>query len=198
MESPSFHSILIFLGAYLIGSFPTGVVLSRQKYGMDVREMGSGNIGATNVTRVFGWYAGIVTLLIDFAKGYVPIFLLHRFYPAQEWLLTFASISLVVGHCFSIFLKFQGGKGVATGLGTVMVLSPVCGAIAIGVYAVVVLVSKISALGSLAGILSCVVFLWKTEPPEPILFLIAGVSSIVLARHTGNIKRLIFDRKEKT
>src|ERR1700684_147405 len=99
--SPVWIYILCVLGGYLLGSFPTGVVLSRRKYGIDVREMGSGNIGATNVTRVVGWYAGILVFLVDLAKGTLSLCYLRSRFPGEPWLLTTASLALVVGHCFS-------------------------------------------------------------------------------------------------
>lgn len=191
----SFYFILSIV-CYLIGSFPTGVVITKQKYGLDVREMGSGNIGATNVTRVFGWYAGIVTLLVDFAKGFVPLWLLNRYMPGDPWILTVAALSLVLGHCFSFYLKFQGGKGVATGLGTVVAVLPWCGLVAVIVYLIVILASRISALGSLSGILSSLIYLSISPPDLPTIVLVAGVSGVVVICHWSNIKRLLFEKKE--
>src|SRR5271154_6882488 len=89
--------------AYILGSFPTGVVLSRRKYGIDVREMGSGNIGATNVTRVFGWYAGVLVFVVDFLKGCLPVWLARHYAIGQPWLAVTVGVAVVLGHCFSLY-----------------------------------------------------------------------------------------------
>ena len=149
---PAFHYILFSIAGYLIGSFPTGVVLSRKKYRIDIREMGSGNIGATNITRVFGWSAGIFTLLVDFLKSFLPLYWLHFKYPMESWLLTSVGIALVLGHCFSVFLRFKGGKGVATSLGCLIVVAPQLALIGSITYFLLLVVTKISAVGSLGGI----------------------------------------------
>lgn len=196
MPVVTLQHILVSIVCYLIGSFPTGVVLTKRKYGIDVREMGSGNIGATNVTRVFGWYAGAITLVIDLAKSFFPLLYLKSKYPEDAWVLTIAAISLVLGHCFSLFLKFRGGKGVATGLGTVAVVAPWCAVIAAAVYCVVILLTKVSALGSLAGIFSCIVYLFIVRPEASITVLIASVCFVVTTQHTSNIKRLLEKRLE--
>jgi glycerol-3-phosphate acyltransferase PlsY len=96
---------------YLLGSFPTGVVLSRMRFGIDVREMGSGNIGATNITRNFGWLAGAFALLMDFLKAWAPLKLMQDYLPGVEWVICATGVAVVLGHCFSIFLGFRGGRG---------------------------------------------------------------------------------------
>ncbi len=189
--------VVVPIAGYLIGSFPTGVVLTRRKYGIDVREMGSGNIGATNVTRVFGWYAGVWVLVVDFLKGYVPVWAVHKYYAGSYWLCFLAAMSLVLGHCFSLFLKFRGGKGVATSLGVIVVLLPWAAAVGTAVYAVVLAISRISALGSLAGITATWIYLLIDEPPRPISLLIIGISAVVIFRHRSNIERLWHDMKER-
>lgn len=178
------------LGAYVIGSYPTGVFLTRRKYGLDVRDMGSGNIGATNVTRVFGWYAGALTFLVDFLKGMVPVYFVHRYYPEDPWAIACVAIFLVIGHCYSFLLGFRGGKGVATSLGCTMIVAPWC-ALASGIaYVVFLIIAKISAVGSLAGLLAAFVYVAWVRPPISIVFLIVGCSLIVLWRHKDNIHRL--------
>ncbi len=177
--------------AYLLGSFPTGVVLSRQKYGIDVREMGSGNIGATNVTRVFGWYAGVLVFLIDLFKALFPMLLVRRHYPDEEWLLAGVGAAIVLGHCFSIFLKFRGGKGVATSLGCVLIVEPWLGIVGAIVYAALLIRTKISAVGSLGGIAVVVLYAAIAQPPLPTTALLIGTGLIVTIRHHSNIRRLV-------
>lgn len=186
----------VLLG-YLIGGFPTGVVLTRKRYGLDVREMGSGNIGATNVTRVFGWYAGLLVFVVDFLKGFLPLLLLNKFFPNEPWLLTLTAAFLVLGHCFSPFLKFRGGKGVATSFGCITLVAPWC-ALSVGlVYAVLLITTKISAVGSLGAILGALVYLLVANPPPHVTYLVLGIAVVVVVRHRQNIFRLIDTIKKR-
>ena len=191
------HYIAVTIAGYLIGSFPTGVVLTRRKYGIDVREKGSGNIGATNVTRVFGWYAGVLVFLVDFFKGYLPIWAVNKYFPGDHWMAFLAAFSLVLGHCFSLFLKGKGGKGVATSFGVIVVVLPWAAAVAAVVYAILLLVTRISALGSLGGLAATCIYLLISEPPRPISLLILGISAVVIFRHRANIERLWGDFKAR-
>lgn len=182
---------------YLMGSFPTGVVLTRNKYGLDVREMGSGNIGATNVTRVFGWYAGALVFLIDFLKGLFPLLFLRYWYPHDAWVLTITGTSLVLGHCFSAYLRLGGGKGVATSLGCLLAVVPWAAVLGGLVYVLLLVTVKISAVGSLGGILAVLIYLGIVPPPQPAVVLVLAISTIVILRHHTNIKRLISDFRTK-
>jgi glycerol-3-phosphate acyltransferase PlsY len=183
---------LIILGSYLLGGFPTGVVLTKRKYGLDVRDMGSGNIGATNVTRVFGWYAGLLVFVIDFLKGYLPLWVWVKFYPlTTPWLLTASGLALVIGHCFSPYLKFKGGKGVATSLGCLAFLIPQGALVGLVVYLLALAITRISAVGSLSGILSMWIYLLVVKSEAPQTAFVILVSLIVISRHHQNIRRLI-------
>ena len=182
--------LLILLLAYLVGSFPTGVFISKRKYGLDVREVGSGNIGATNITRIFGWYAGVLVFLIDFAKGAVPLVLFKRIYPEDPWCWCIAAFFLVLGHCFSVFLGFKGGKGVATSLGCILVVEPFCAFLYGGVYLISLKLSKISAVGSLTGVLSCLLYLIFKWPGSASGTLILSLCGLIILRHHENIQRL--------
>ncbi|MFM8270405.1 MAG: glycerol-3-phosphate 1-O-acyltransferase PlsY [Pseudomonadota bacterium] len=181
---------LVLLAAYLIGSFPTGVFVSKRKYGLDVREVGSGNIGATNVKRIFGWYAGLLVFLIDLAKGAIPLLAVRSLFPELPWLVCLTGIFLVLGHCFSLFLGFKGGKGVATSLGCILVADPIC-ALSCGiVYLIFLKLSRISAVGSLAGVICCGINLVVRWPGEPIGTLIITLCSLIVIRHKENLIRL--------
>jgi len=173
-----------------VGSFPTGVFISKRKYGLDVREVGSGNIGATNVTRIFGWYAGLLVFLIDLAKGALPLLIVRFFYPESTWLQSFCGVSVVLGHCFSLFLGFKGGKGVATSLGCILVVLPGCALLCGGIYLVFLKLSRISAVGSLAGVMSCFLYLVFQWPGLPLGTLIITLCVIILVRHYENLIRL--------
>lgn len=182
---------------YLIGSFPTGVVLSRRKFGIDVREMGSGNIGATNITRVFGWYAGALTFFADFLKGYLPLYFVARFFPLDPWFLTITGTSLVLGHCFSVYLGFRGGKGVATSVGVLTATVPWLALGCAIAYGLLLAIFRISAVGSLGGLLVAVVYLGYTRPALPTTLLISAICTVVLIRHHTNILRLWSDFRSK-
>ena len=179
------------IAGYLLGSFPTGVVLSRRKYGIDVREMGSGNIGATNVTRVFGWYAGVLVFVVDFLKSFVPLMIIRAYYPGQPWLLTAAASGLVLGHCFSAYLHLRGGKGVATSFGCLTVVAPWLALFAVLAYFILLIVTRISAVGSLGGIVVTWIYLAVVRPSQDVIALVATISLIVIVRHRSNIQRLI-------
>lgn len=191
MGSPLYYRVLGFFLAYVVGSFPTGVVLTRLRFGIDVREMGSGNIGATNVTRVFGWWAGVLVFVIDFLKGAIPVWILKHVYAAEPWLITCVGVGLVAGHCYSIFLKGSGGKGVATSFGCVAVLSPILASVAGAVYLSLLAATRISAIGSLGGLVTVVVYLFLYRPAAPFVALAVFVSGIVLLRHRSNLHRLL-------
>lgn len=190
-----FYLIAFCLGitGYLIGSFPTGVVFTRRKFGLDVREMGSGNIGATNVTRVFGWYAGILVFVIDLFKGAGPLWLVKTLWPNEPWLLTATGSTLVMGHCFSAYLKFKGGKGVATSLGCLFIVAPwvaICSAI---IYVALLVITRISAVGSLGGLGAVLIYLFIARPALSESVLLLVISFVVLIRHRSNIERLYRD-----
>jgi glycerol-3-phosphate acyltransferase PlsY len=182
--------LVVILLAYLVGSFPTGVFISKRKYGLDVRDMGSGNIGATNVRRIFGWYAGILVFLIDLGKGALPLWGIRALYPELPWLICLTGIALVLGHCFSVFLGFKGGKGVATSLGCILVVDPNCALIGGLVYLVFLKLSRISAVGSLAGVVSCILYLIFRWPGNAIGIMIVTLCVIMVFRHQENLARL--------
>lgn len=189
--------VVIALAGFFLGGVPAGVIVSRRRFGIDVREIGSGNIGATNVTRAFGWSAGTAVFLLDFSKGLLPIFTLNRLLPGDRWIEAVAGVSLVLGHCYSPYLKFNGGKGVATSLGVVSSILPVAAGVAAISYVVFLSLTRISAVGSLAGLLALLVSLTLTSPDLPQTVLVVAISFIVIVRHRANITRLISTVKER-
>lgn len=154
--------------------------------------MGSGNIGATNVTRVFGWYAGLIVFLVDFVKGYFPLWVLQKFYAFHNpWLVTSAALALVVGHCFSPYLNLKGGKGVATSFGCLAFLVLPGAFIALTVYLLVLALTRISAVGSLSGMVALWGYIIFANPEPSVKWFVVLVSIIVMGRHHQNIRRLI-------
>lgn len=183
--------IAVLLGAYLIGAIPTGVLLARLAGLGDIRQSGSGNIGATNVYRVGGRRLGILTLLGDALKGFLPMLagttLLHYSDPQ----LGFLALALFLGHCFPIYLGFKGGKGVATALGIYLVLAPVAVLLALALFAALLWKWRYVSLGSVsaAGAIPFLVLILSRSLP---LFLATlAISALVILRHGSNIKRLL-------
>jgi glycerol-3-phosphate acyltransferase PlsY len=173
--------------AYLCGSIPFGLFIARATTGQDVRTVGSGNIGATNVARAAGRAAAAATLALDALKGFLPVMLAPRLPP---WLPAACAVAAVAGHCFPIWLRLRGGKGVATGLGVSLALAPWAALAGAITWGVLYKLYKISSVGSLAGVLVSLAVAWATSSTEAVLGL-AGVSSIIVARHAGNIQRLL-------
>lgn len=175
---------------YLIGSLPTGLVVIRLLKGMDIRRQGSGNIGAINVYRVAGLPTALLVLAVDMAKGAVPV-LLARALGQPPAVAVLAGAAAIAGHNWSLFLRFTGGKGIATSFGVLLALSPVAAAAAAAVWVAVVGLTRYASLGSLLGIASVpVVMWWRWEPNEHLAF---GVLALAFAvyKHRANITRLL-------
>ncbi|WP_027390611.1 glycerol-3-phosphate 1-O-acyltransferase PlsY [Chrysiogenes arsenatis] len=182
--------VLLCLGTYVVASIPFGLLVVQLVKGVDVRQHGSGNIGATNVFRVGGAFAGIVTLLLDAAKGFLPVFIAQQWYPQTEWLHVAVAFIALLGHTLSLFLKFKGGKGVATALGVFLALLPLHIGIAAVVFAVALFVSGYVSLGSVLAAITLP--LATLIMPAPLWYagfaLVAAV--LVIAKHRANIGRL--------
>jgi glycerol-3-phosphate acyltransferase PlsY len=180
--------------AFVLGSFPTGVVVARSK-GIDLRKVGSGNIGATNVGRALGKGWAIFVLVVDAAKGALPVLLTQHLF-ADPWLPALTGLAAVFGQAFSIFLRGRGGKGVATSLGAGLALAPLATLSCLGVFLVVFAAFRIVSVGSLAAMAAFPFFLWLfhlgTAPRFAFGIVIAA---LVTLRHKDNLKRLI-DRQE--
>lgn len=187
--------ILFVLFGYLLGSIPTGLLAGRI-YGVDVRKSGSGNIGMANVLRTAGKPAALLTMLGDMLKGFLPV-ILARALTDNTWLVAAVALASVVGHCWPVFLRFKGGKGVATGAGTAIGLAPLVG---LGIFAfwwVVVLLSRYTSLGAIAVMLvSPVVFILTGQPWPYVLHTVVG-GALVLWRHRENARSLLKGTERK-
>jgi glycerol-3-phosphate acyltransferase PlsY len=179
---------LAVLGGYLLGSIPTGLLLARTR-GVDIRGVGSGNIGATNVARTLGKRLGAVVLAFDALKGYGPTLAALRLLAPE--VACAVGLAAILGHVFPVWLRFRGGKGVATGLGVFVALAPLASAIAVVCYVGVVLATRLSSLGSLVATTALLVGMAVTERPPPMLVLGAVVWLLIVIKHRGNIRRLI-------
>ncbi|MBZ5702053.1 MAG: glycerol-3-phosphate 1-O-acyltransferase PlsY [Acidobacteriia bacterium] len=184
------------LAGYLLGSIPFGLLLGKLFGGRDVRRVGSGNIGATNVARAAGAAAGLLTLLLDTAKGALPVWLAARFAGESATWMMIAGLAAIAGHCFPVWLGFRGGKGVATAAGVFFVLCPLAMSAAIALFILVVGFWGYVSLGSIAAAaaMPLLVYLFWAPPHAPPLSvsfgtLLAGL--LIIWKHAGNIRRLL-------
>jgi glycerol-3-phosphate acyltransferase PlsY len=175
--------------AYLLGSIPTGYILGKLS-GVDVRQTGSGNVGATNVARAVGKWQGVVTLLADAAKGMIPVAIGLWLNLQPEAIAAIAGAAFL-GHLFPVFLKFRGGKGVATGLGALLVIAPLATFALLGVFVAVVLPTRLVSLSSIIAAAMAPLALWIFFQPAAIVSLGGFLAAMIVWRHRGNIQRLI-------
>ncbi len=188
------HTLLI-LFSYLVGSIPIGVLLARLK-GKDPRKVGSGNIGATNVMRSAGKLLGIITLIGDILKGFVPTFIAMRL-GMPEFVIALAGLAAFSGHLFPIFLKFRGGKGVATGAGVFLAINPLVIFISFIIFVIVFLIWKYVSLGSLTGTAIIPLSFTLQKAPMEYILLSLLIACGVFIRHKDNIKRLLAGTENK-
>src|SRR5467141_1583611 len=187
---------LLLAAAYFLGSIPFGLILAKLFAGSDIRKSGSGNIGATNVARVAGPAAGILTLALDVAKGAAAVWLAGRFTEQSSTAMTLAAVAALIGHCFPVWLKFKGGKGVAPALGVFLMVAPLAALGALLVFILVCLVWRYVSLGSVAAAAAMpllMYFLWAPHhaPPPAITFGALGVAMLIVYKHDANLQRLV-------
>jgi len=186
--------VLYVVFTYLLASIPFGLIFTKLLKGVDVRKVGSGNIGATNVFRAAGPLAAFLTAFFDISKSFFPVLIARKYFA-----LDFASIvalSAVVGHCFSPYLKLKGGKGVATTLGAFFALTWKGGIIFFGTWLVVVLISGFVSLASMIASLTLPLYFILYPSLTPAIFGLI-ITLIVIAKHSSNIKRLIDNEEPK-
>ncbi len=189
--------LLIAAASYLLGSIPFGYLLVRIFRGEDVRLTGSGNIGATNVSRKSP-ALGVVTLLLDALKGSTAVALAAGFGPMDAprpyGLMSLAALLAVVGHIFPIWLKFRGGKGVATGLGSFLVIAPKAVLLAAGIFFMVVLLFRYVSLGSILSVAAFPILVWRRHDygnSSTALAFMSMASLLIVTKHHANIRRLL-------
>ncbi len=177
--------------AYLLGAIPFGYLLVRVTTGRDVRSEGSGNIGATNVLRTTGRAAGVVTLLLDIAKGYVAVWVAEHLGGGSALWMSVAALAVMAGHAFPVFLRFKGGKAVASCVGAFLRLAPLpLGAVLI-VFVVTVAVTRYISLGSIVAAASLPLAVWMiSRPPFPMVAAALIAGAFITWRHKSNISRL--------
>lgn len=188
--------ISIPIAAYLLGSIPFGLLLGKLFGGRDVRSAGSGNIGATNVARVAGPVAGILTLLLDAAKGALAVYLAARLSEQSSTWMMIAGLCALVGHSFPVWLGFRGGKGVATAAGVFLVLSPLSFLGAVILFVLVVLYWRFVSLGSISAAAAMpllIYFFWAPHhaPPYAVTFGSLAAALLIVYKHDANIQRMV-------
>jgi glycerol-3-phosphate acyltransferase PlsY len=182
---------IALVAAYLVGGIPFGYLLVRWKTGEDVRAKGSGNIGATNVLRTSGRAAAVATLLLDIAKGVFAVWLAGKLCAGSAVWMSLAALAVMAGHAFPVFLKFQGGKAVASFIGAFLYLTPIPMVAALVVFVIVVAATRQISMGSMVAAGSLPLAAWLIEHPPWIVILAALVAAVFLIyRHRANIERI--------
>jgi glycerol-3-phosphate acyltransferase PlsY len=177
--------------AYLLGSIPSALLVVWATTGKDVRRQGSGNVGAANATRTGGIMVGAVVTLMDVLKGVVPVWAMLILNPASPWVAA-TVVAAVLGHCYPVWLRFRGGKGVATAFGAYSVLSWQAALVALAVWVVVLAVGRRVSVASLAATAAFPILLAFMEHPSPVILgAVSAVSALIIIRHRENIRRLI-------
>ena len=179
--------VVLLAVAYVVGSIPTGLIIGKLFFKTDVRQFGSKNIGATNTYRVLGLKAALPVFLGDAGKGAIGVLL---FSPNPEWMIA-GGLLAMIGHNWSIFLGFSGGRGVATGLGVLIALSPVVAAICFGLWAIIVKVTSYVSLGSIVAATLVPILMFFFPEPLPYVLFGAVAAAFVVFRHRENIQRLL-------
>ncbi len=189
-------TILFVCLSYLLGSIPSGYLLFRLKNKGDIRDYGSRSIGATNVLRTSGWKVAIPVAIMDISKGFFPAFIGLKFFEDSRWALVFGFCA-VIGHCYPVFLKFKGGKGVATTVGVYAALAFIPLLLMLAVFICVTAITRYVSLGSILGVLSFPLFSYIFQRENEILFLSAVIFLLIIFKHKENIKRLINGNEKK-
>jgi len=200
--------LMMVLICYLVGSFPTAIIYGKLTRGIDIRQHGSGNAGATNVFRVLGWKAGVLVLLIDMAKGLVATLWIYKiatggFIGDPEMVKILAGLSAVFGHIWTVFAGFKGGKGVGTGAGMIIGLVPGAVLVAVIIFILIVAITRWVSLGSILASLTIPVYLFIKRflllLPVSNTLLIFGllIPVLIIFTHRSNIKRLLNGTENK-
>ena len=185
------YEIALVLIAYLLGSVPTAYLLVRVAVGEDIRTRGSGNVGGTNALRTAGWRIGIAVTLIDVVKGVLAVWLMRLYNPESGWVAA-AVLAAVLGHCYPVWLKFRGGKGVATGFGAFLVIAPLSALAALGLWLVVLAIARWVSLASMVASAAFPLLLKLIDRPDLRTLAAVSVAAVVIVlRHVSNMRKIV-------
>ena len=188
--------VALVAGSYLLGSIPFGFIITKVSKGVDIRRTGSGNIGATNVLRVVGKGAALLTFLFDLGKGLFPIVVARRI-GVSELSLAAIGLSAVLGHLYPLSLGFRGGKGVATSFGVLLGLLPKVALVLVGLWLIVAVLFRYASLAALAVAFAAPILALGLDGRKELILLAAGLSFLLLLRHRENVKRLLSGQEGK-
>ena len=192
MSALVIRNLLWVAGAYLLGATPTSYLVARVFRGVDLREFGSKNLGATNLYRLVGWKGAVPVALYDIAKWTVPVLLAVRLHPVPAWFPLFIGLSAVLGHVFSPFVRFKGGKGVATAAGVFVALAPLCVLVALAVWGIVLKLTGYVSLGSMIAAVAFAASAPLLYPGSRATFYAALVTAVfIIFTHRANLLRLV-------
>ena len=182
---------LLVLAAYLLGSFPTSLVVGRMR-GIDLRQHGSGNLGATNTFRVLGWRAALPVFVVDILKGWFPVFAFPHWdgMASANWALAYGAAA-IIGHVFSAYVRFKGGKGVATSAGVLLALAPMAVLAGLLIWAALVFSTGYVSLGSMVAALLLPMFVYLLQGLGAVFWLTLALAVFVLFAHRANLRRLL-------
>jgi glycerol-3-phosphate acyltransferase PlsY len=182
---------LLILAAYMLGSIPTGYWLGKLWKGVDVRQQGSGNLGATNVFRVLGWGPGAFTLAFDIFKGFMPVYYCQHIFAGQIGMAVAVGLATIIGHTTSFWVHFKGGKGVATSAGVFLALLPLPGVIALGIFLLSLAVTRIVSISSMLAAVGLALSAWVLSTGPFLAGAATIVAALIVYKHRGNISRLV-------
>ena len=194
--------IALFIG-YILGSIPTSYIMGKLIKGIDIRDFGSGNVGATNALRILGTKVGVFTLIMDIGKGFLAVNIARMIISEPtDLILILTGLFAIIGHIFTLFLKFKGGKGVATSAGVFIALVPIPLALALFVFVFTVWLSKFVSLGSILAALTLfvselIINIWLSFAELEILIFTFIIALFIIIRHKANIQRLINGNENK-
>jgi glycerol-3-phosphate acyltransferase PlsY len=189
--------VLVLVACYLLAAIPFGLLVTRYAGRGDIRAEGSGNIGATNVYRVAGRKLGVLTLLLDMLKGALPLWLCQQSGTFSDIQLAVIAVVLLVGHCFPVYLRFKGGKGVATALGIFAVIHPLAVVETLLLFLFIVWKSRYVSMGSVSAACIMPVLLYHHGAPWPFFAAALVIGGIVIVRHRANIERVLNGTESK-
>ncbi len=188
---------LLVLAAYFLGSLPTALLVVQMMTGEDVRRKGSGNVGGTNALRAAGWKAGVAVTLIDIGKGALAVWLMRLYNPESRWVAA-AMLAVVIGHCYPVWLKFRGGKGVAAGFGAFVVIAPLSALAALVVWILVLVISRWVAMASMVASAVFPLALKLIDTPDMVtLVSVSAAAVLIIFRHSSNIRKMLSGEEVK-